>query len=122
VQANEDVADMYRKAGMTISLHRTQRYVDVLETVNAGESYSAGPRTYEAAACGLYQMSDYRREIEEIFGDAMRFFSTPKEMEGELRRAVEDPVWRADMARKQMAAVQPFTCKQRMATVLEAVA
>jgi len=122
VQPNENVAEMYRHAGTTISIHRTQRWVDAGQVIDENEAFSAGPRTYEAAACGIYQVSDYRREIEEIFGESVRFYSTPRELEAELRRAVEDPAWRKNMARKQAEAIRPYTCQQRMATVMEAVA
>jgi spore maturation protein CgeB len=119
---NEDTAAIYRRAAGGFGIHRKGRFGFANWEIDEGEAYSAGPRVYELAACGTFQVSDYRQEIEDIFGDAVPFYRTPKELEATLHRAVDDPVWRSEMAERQREAVQGRDCKATMATVLEAVA
>lgn len=53
-------AQWYRQARIVLNPHRT-----------APGAESANPRTYEAAACRAFQISDYRAEVEEKFGDSV---------------------------------------------------
>ena len=122
VVENEDVAELYRSSAVNISIHRSQRYADGIRVIDDGEAYSAGPRTWELAACEAFQVSDHRQEIEDVFGDAVPFYGTPKELEALLRRAIDDPVWRQEQAVKQREAVQGHDCTRTMRTMLEAVA
>jgi spore maturation protein CgeB len=109
-------------SAVNISVHRSQRYADGVRVIDDGEAYSAGPRTWELAACEAFQVSDYRQEIADVFGDAIPFYDTPKELEVLLRRAIDDPVWRQEQAARQREAAQGHDCKQTMRTMLEAVA
>lgn len=123
LQENEHVAEIYRRAIGSFNIHRRLRYgFRPGECIDEGEAYSAGPRVYELAACGTFQVSDYRQEIVDIFGDTMPLYRTPKELERTLRRAIEDPVWRSEMAEKQREAVQGRDCAWTMRGLLEAVA
>lgn len=122
LQDNEVASAIYRRALGGFGIHRRTRFGFADWEIDDGEAYSAGPRVYELAACGTFQVSDYREEIEDIFGDAVPFYRTPKELEATLRRAVDDPVWRSEMAERQREAVQGRDCKATMATVLESVA
>lgn len=122
VVENEDAADLYRASAASIGMHRSQRYGGLPSAIDDGEAYSAGPRTWELAACGTFQVSDYRQEIADVFGDAIPFYDTPKQLETLLRRAVDDPPWREEMAERQRQAVQGRDCTQTMRTMLEAVA
>lgn len=119
---NEETAGLYRASAASFSIHRAQRFGGVAMEIDDNEAYSAGPRTWELAACGTFQVSDHRQEIVDVFGDAMPFYDTPKELERLLRRAVDDPVWRQEMAAKQREAVQGRDCAATMRTMLEAVA
>lgn len=122
VLENQDVAEMYRTSAVNISIHRSQRNADGIREIDDGEAYSAGPRTWELAACEAFQVSDYRQEIEDVFGDAVPFYDTPAELEALLRRAIGDPVWRQEQAVKQREAVQGHDCTRTMRGLLEAVA
>lgn len=122
VLENEDAATRYRMSAVNISIHRSQRYADGVRVIDDGEAYSAGPRTWELAACEAFQVSDYRQEIADVFGDAIPFYETPKELEVLLRRAIDDPVWRQEHAARQREAAQGHDCTRTMRTMLEAVA
>lgn len=126
VMDNEDVAERYRApdVAVAISMHRNQRYVDDQRSIDLGEAYSVGPRTLELAACGLFQVSDHRDELTDIFGDAVPEYETPRELQALLRRALDEPAWREDLAARQLAAMEDgrHSAKDRMQIVLEAVA
>lgn len=119
---NEETAALYRRAGVGISAHRTMRYVNYDWQIDPGEAYSVGPRTYELAACGLFQVSDYRPELIDIFGDTVPVFESARDLRRIVQRAIDDPVWRQEMAKKQHEAVQGHTSAARMSTLLEKVA
>lgn len=119
---NEAVAELYRHSGMSFSIHRVQRYWGMDWTIDDGEAYSAGPRTYELAACGCFQISDFRQEVVDLFGDSIPIYNSPAEFGALMRRAVADPVWRDDLARQQWEAVQGHDCSVTMRRLLERVA
>jgi spore maturation protein CgeB len=41
---------------------------------------SLNPRAYEVAACGAFQISDYRKEIDFVFGDSVPVFYNPDDL------------------------------------------
>ena len=101
-------------------MHRQERHWDFDDRIQLGEAYSVGPRTYELAACGLYQISDGERpELQEIFGDTIPTFSTPEQLEREVRWALANPHERRQQARRQHAAVQGHSVTDRMRTLLD---
>jgi spore maturation protein CgeB len=120
---NDDTAEKYRRTAVGISVHRKLRYVNATDEIDDGEAYSVGPRTYELAACGTFQVSDYRPELRDIFGDAVPVYTTPEELGAIVRRALDNPDWRARLAREQRAAVADgHDCTTRMRYLLEQVA
>lgn len=119
---NEKTADIYRSAALGISMHRIERHWEGEEYIDPGEAFSLGPRSYELAACGLFQVSDFRPELAEVFGDSVPVFASSEELEAEVRRYIDDPVRREELMRRQLAAVRPHTVENRMRRLLEAVA
>lgn len=119
---NHTTAGIYRGSVVGISMHRQERQWDSEEVLDKGEAYSMGPRSYELAACGLYQISDYRPELVEVFGDTVPIFETADQLEYEVRWALEHPEERQRRARAQWKAVQGHTAQSRMKQLLEIVA
>jgi hypothetical protein len=123
VKENTDVADIYRRTAVGVSIHRVERYADEKPLViDDNEAYSAGPRTWELAACETFQVSDFRPEIRDVFGDAVPFYRTPQELEGIVRKAIANPAWRRDKAKQQRAAIAGRDCTSTMETMLSRVA
>jgi spore maturation protein CgeB len=75
------------------------------------------PRAYELAACGVFQISDYRAEIPEVFGDAVPTFA-PGELENILRAYLNDSPARRYAARQARQRILPHTFAARAAQVL----
>lgn len=120
---NHTTAQIYRGATVGISLHRQERYWESEEVLDLGEAFSLGPRSYELAACGLYQVSDgHRSELQELFGDSVPTFDTPEGLQEEVRWALDNPAARQHRAREQWAAVQGHTFEVRARMILELTA
>jgi len=134
---NPELARLYQDTKVGFNLHRNDNITGarLMKAVERGErgilgavpnpdlkADSIGPRCYELAACGVFQVcDDSRKELQEVFGDTVPTYRTPEELEALLREYVSDPVKREEAAKKQREAVEPFTFKYRMTTVMEAV-
>jgi len=117
---NEFTASIYRGSSVSVSLHRVERHWGFGDVLDEGEAYSVGPRTYELAACQTYQVSDFRQELIDIFGDSVPVYRSPKEL-GQLVRIAIDmtPAELRAVAKKQREAVLPHTAENRMRQLLE---
>lgn len=99
VVPNERAVQLYRKAKIGLNLYRTsmgyERNVDHITTAE-----SLNPRALELAACGVFQISDYRPEVGETFGQTVQTFSSAAGL-NELIHGALKPV--ADGYRRRMA-------------------
>jgi spore maturation protein CgeB len=116
---NQTTAKIYRGASIGISMHRAERTFEAEELIDKGEAYSVGPRTYELAACGLFQISDERPELKDIFAGSVPIYNSPQEMERLVRHYIANPQERRELAGQQLEAVKPHTVERRMAELLE---
>jgi len=120
---NAFTARLYRGSAIGINIHRTERWnnnADIL--IDEGEAYSMGPRGVELAACGCFQLSDYRQEIRDVFGDTVPIHSSPEELARLIRKYLDDPVRRQELARQQHEAIKGRTFANSMRRVLELAA
>lgn len=133
---NEEAIKLYKKARIGLQIHRKDGYDSkkalrghkVRKGVLVGASplenlvaYSLGPRSYELAACGVFQVSDPRPEIEEVFGDTVPVYESPEDLSTMLRTYLDDPVRREEAAEKQYEAVKPYTFEMRTRTILDVI-
>ena len=119
---NQTTARIYRGASIGISMHRAERTYEAEDYIDQGEAYSVGPRTYELAACGLFQLSDEREELHQIFDGTVPVYNSPAELERLVRHYLDNPDERKALAGRQLEAVKPYTVERRMAQLLEYVA
>lgn len=101
---NAKTAALYRKAKIGLNLHRTSKGFG-RGAPKIGYAESLNPRAYELAACGLFHLSDYRLELEEIFGDLVPTFSDGKDLGTVIRYWLDHDKQRQEAARKLPAAV-----------------
>jgi len=118
----EDVADFYRTFATSFSAHRTQKYWGSVDDIIEGEAYSLGPRNWELAACRIFQVSDFRQELADVFGDSVPLYETPRELGDLLKRAFDDPAWRKDLAFEQWERAQPYSLQNVMRPVAQFIA
>lgn len=120
---NAFTARIYRGSSIGINIHRTERWnnnADVI--IDPGEAYSMGPRAVELAACGLFQIADFRQEIVDVFGDSVPIHSSPDELGRLIRKYLADPVSRDALARQQHEAIKGRTFANSMRRALELAA
>jgi spore maturation protein CgeB len=118
----EDCADLYRAAGTSFSLHRSQKYWGAADLIMEGDAYSLGPRNWELAACRTWQCSDFREELVDVFGDSVPLYETPRELGQLLKRAFADPAWRKELAFQQWEKAQPYSAQNVMRPVAQFLA
>jgi len=133
---NDQALALYKQARVGLQMHRR----DGFDPIAAGRgkrygrglvgakpienlhAHSLGPRSYELAACGVFQICDEGRvELTEVFGDTVPTYSTPEELSALLRRYLDDPSRRDELAQAQHESVKPFTFEMRMRELLEAL-
>lgn len=99
---NVEVAKYYAATKVALNIHRTRPDVDGRGEVldNHKDAYSIGPRIYEAAAGGAFILSDYRKELVDIFGDSVALFDSGKDLNREIKFWISD---KADSLREEKA-------------------
>ena len=99
--SNEAAAQLYQKSKICLNLYRVWKGWgrDALR-ITWAESLS--PRAYELAACGVFHISDDRKEVHEVFGDLVPTFRTPTEAAALIRLYLKD-----ESERKRKAALLP---------------
>lgn len=71
---NLKMPEIYAGAKICLNIHRGHP-----------EARSLNPRAYEVAACGAFQISDYRQEIDAVFGDSVPVFTSAADLEYLIR-------------------------------------
>lgn len=134
---NSVALDLYRQTRIGLQMHRKDGY-DPLAAMKGKRferggligakpltnlvAHSLGPRSYELAACGVFQVCDASRpELEEVFGDSVPTYRTPEELGALIRQHLDDPMRREELAQTQHEAVKPHTFEARMRVLLEAL-
>ena len=87
---NREAARMYSSAKICLNFHR---FDPRAETLN--------PRAYELAACGAFQISDWRPGLVEVFGESVPSYHQPAELERLIRHYLRDEGARRMMAEHQ---------------------
>jgi spore maturation protein CgeB len=115
---NEVAAALYRAAKVGINIHRTSEG-PTRDTVHVTNGESMGPRCYELAACGAFFITDYRAEVEEVFGDVIPTFADAQEMEDLIRYYLAHEDERKERAAALPALVAQHTFDNRVAAVFD---
>jgi spore maturation protein CgeB len=119
---NERAAALYRGARVNLNPHRTVRQHGSGLHIGADEAESLGPRAYELAGCGAFQlMDDGRPEARDLFGDALATYRTgdSADLSAQARYWLAHDAARRDMAAAQHAAIQGHDWHTRAAQLLE---
>lgn len=119
---NAESAALYRSAKIALNHHRTTTSHGSGQHIAAGEAESLGPRAYEIAACGGFQlMDDSRPERFTVFGDCAPTYRAgdSADLERQVRSWLARPDERARVAQAMRAAVQPHTWSRRAQQMLE---
>lgn len=116
--SNDRAAALYKRAKIVLNLYRSSiGFGRRAPRLAPGDAESLNPRAYELAACGVFHISDWRAEVDEILGGAVPTFSTPGELGRLVRRYLAREDRRRALAARLPALAAPHTYAAR-ATVL----
>ncbi len=109
---NRDLVRLYHGAKIVLNPHRW-----------APGAESANPRTWEAAACGAFQVADYRAEIPEVLGASVATFApgVPWQAAAAIRHYLTDDAERERMAAMSQRLAEPETFQARARTIIETI-
>ena len=119
---NHTTAQLYRGSKIGISMHRQERFYRTGGMIDPNEAYSIGPRAFELAACGLFQVSDPRPELVDVFGDGVPTFEAPDDLGRLVRHYLKHDDEREALARQNLEAVQGHTFEARARQMLSIAA
>lgn len=88
--ANTQAAALYRRARIGLNLYRRLGNLGPDVPANWVTAESLNPRAYELAACDCFQISEYRAEIGDVFGDRVPTFMTPGEASTLIRTGLAE--------------------------------
>lgn len=120
--ANADAAAWYRSATINLNHHRTSSFYGTDTHIPAGTAESLGPRAYEIAACGGFQLCDNSRpEARDVFGGTLPTYRSGDsgDVERQVRYWLRHTGRREALATAQREAVQGHTWNARAHQVLD---
>lgn len=110
---NDELVRHYWGSDIVLSPNRTTK--DYFEKTQISDpAWSLGPRVYEVAACGAFQLTDDGRpELLEVFGDTIPIYRDATELAALIKRFTERPVERQALAEEARAKVMPCSFENR---------
>ena len=115
---NDELIKHYWGSKIALTPNRTTAgYFD--KTQIESEAYSLGPRVYELAACGTFQLTDTSRaELIDVFGDTIQTYQNAEHLAELIRLFIEYPRWRQELAERARIQVKPCTFENRATEIL----
>lgn len=117
---NTDLARFYNGTQIALNHHRTCVGAgDELEHIASGTAWSLGPRAYEIAACGAFQLcDDSRPELREVFGDSVPTYANASDLLDKARYFLHHPAERRDLAEEARHRVEGCTFAERAQNIV----
>lgn len=117
--SSEDCVKIYNATRINLNLHSS---VDARELVSGGDFVN--PRTFELAACGAFQLVDWRTLMGDLFADdELVTFGSMEELLDNIQTYLGDESARVAVAEKAKARVlRDHTYTTRMRTLTEFIA
>lgn len=115
---NEELVKHYWGSEIVLSPNRTTK--DYFEKTQISDpAWSLGPRVYEVAACGAFQLTDNGRpELWEVFDDAIPVYEDAGELAQLMSYYVEHPKERKVKAAEAREKVEPCSFQNRAREIL----
>jgi spore maturation protein CgeB len=114
----EDYVRAYAGATVAVNVHRAG------PDDRSGDPTGVNRRTFELAAIGVTQVVDMRPDLPQHFEDGSEVltFTTPEELKGQVKRAVQEDKYRERLAgNARQRALRQHTYMHRMAELLRVV-
>lgn len=111
MMSNEEVAKYYCGSKITLNPHRGRALTL--------QPHSLGPRTYEVAACGAFQLvSNNRAELHEVFGDVLPTFEGAADLEDKIHYFLAHDRQREFRAEESRRLVRECTFDHRLKRII----
>jgi spore maturation protein CgeB len=115
--ANREAIRLYQRAKIGLNLYRTSvGFARGVPKIEGAESLN--PRAYELAACGVFQLSDYRAELPEVFGPSVPTFKDAYEANALIHGFVQDAESRSWFTVEAQSRVRSHTYVNRAKQLL----
>lgn len=118
---NDELARHYCGSKIAVNHHRTiiGGNDDGYQYIQPGAAWSLGPRAYEIAACGAFQLcDDARGELTAVFGDSVPAYSDGEDLTDKVRYWLAHDDERQAAAAAALTAVQGCTFTNRAADIV----
>lgn len=123
---NEVTAALYTKSKIVVNLFRREKvgkgWFDYSELAEDEAGESINPRMIEAAAMGCFMISEYRPEVERVFGETVPTFRTSEELERLVRYYLDRDDEREALAAELPAKVASYSYHERARTICRTMA
>lgn len=122
--ANDALMRWYNGTAIALNHHRTFSGVDEGREahIDTGAAWSLGPRAFEIAACGAFQLcDDTRGELTAVFGDTVATYHDGDTLAAQVDYFLSHPQERREMAKAAHDRVQPHTFKNRVSDVVNPI-
>jgi spore maturation protein CgeB len=111
VITNADMARFYSGAKIALNIHRHSQDAELVPE-------SIGPRAYEIAACGAFQLADARAELLDLFGPSVPVFDGPADLRDKIVYYLAHDDERVTLAARARARVVGCTFAARAQKIL----
>jgi len=118
---NEDMPLWYSGARIALNHHREFCTLaeDEEKYLEHGQAESLGPRAYEIAACGAFQLcDDTRAELRDVFGDSVATYAGAEDLRDKVDYYLTHNRERQEMAQEARERVQGCTFEQRARSIV----
>lgn len=121
---NAEMARYYNGTRIAFNHHRTicgqdPEGLDKHLYIESGSAYSTGPRTFEIAACGAFQLcDDTREEVYEVFGDSIPVYENGDDLLEKVKYYLDNPAERLALAGEAYTMVHSCSFDDRAREIL----
>lgn len=119
--SNDELVRWYNGTAVAVNHHRTFSGANdgSEHHIDTGAAWSLGPRAFEIAACGAFQLcDDTRGELTAVFGDAVPTYHDSDTLAAQVDYYLTHPQARQEMAKAAHQRVQPHTFENRVLQVI----
>jgi len=118
-RTNAQLTDAYRGARIALNHHRTIASKEGGTETHIVQAYSLGPRAYEIAACGAFQLcDDTRPELAAVFGDSVPTYHDAADLCAKVAHYLTHEDERRALARLALQRVQGCSFERRAQDIL----
>jgi len=116
---DDDLCQWYRGTKIALNHHRTTALIGSGRHIKSGAAWSLGPRAYEIAACGAFQLCDNTRpELGKIFGDSVPTYCGPSDLKRKIKYYLAHDDERMGLANESLNRVQHCSFVERARGIL----